>query len=95
MSEALSIDALRKRHEILYAKATERLNSARLSPDEHRELLHEMEKLLEDFIKIYPHVEPAEDYIWLQDAAGKWDTVKSSLLKQRNTIRLLMSGHIC
>lgn len=89
MSNELSIDAIKERHDALDTKILEK--SADLTePKEKSQLMKEVENLIGDISKLAETVDSFADYRWLSDAAIKWQSVLSTIFESPTNITLPM-----
>lgn len=80
MNSVLSLDEIMKNHDILYSKV--------LQDMEPKKLLSDIKRLVDNIEKLAESVDSFDDYRWLSDAAIKWQSVYSTILKEPRIIRI-------
>lgn len=88
MNNALSIKTIKKRHEVLYTKVLQRVGDLLKQDNERNKLLSNVDNLIEDIKKLSGAVSSFDEYLWLSDAAIRWQSVFSTILEKPRIIKL-------
>lgn len=88
MSNLVSLEKTRERHDALYAKVLQEGANLTGQSTKRRALIDEIDALLKDIQALSGTVDSFEQYRWLTDAAVKWQSVLSTTFEDPKIITL-------